>query len=225
MKELKEWTIDEYYRQMKAYFGARQWPGAEIIKAVSDTASCQYWIRPSLIDKAKYTDILWRYGNNIQFLYDTKKDLMKDINIDFSDLQGYIINQSRSLGRLNKYAHYDITIVDNNNSIYRVIDKLKNISELILCGSKFGPFTYTGPCFRIPGSKTWDMVKMESELTKDANYRVFYAEISSQEFLNEEDMFMNKSELYKDDFYDSTRKRQIRTPEYIKFLKKHTNTW
>ncbi len=223
MREIKTWTIDEYYKQMRLYFQNKQWSSAEVIKAVSDTAKYQYWIRPDLINRSKFIDILWRYGNNTQFFYNTKKDLGKSVRVNFSNIQGYIVNQSRSLGKLNKYAQYDPIIIDRNIDI--VIDELKEMSKIIFVGSKFGPFTYIGPSFRITGSKMWDEAKMKPELIKDINYRVFYVELSSQEFLNEESMLMNTPELYKDDFYDCTRKRQLRTPEYIKFLKKHTNTW
>ena len=169
MKEIKTWTIDEYYKKMKEYFQNSNETGVVKIISIGFGCSYQYWIKPSLMSKDKYIDIFWNHEPLMKRYFSSKSEMEKNIKVDFSNVHGFIL---RWLWRDDEIV-YQPTVVEGDVDAFIKWYKDAKKDEYFF-GLKMDPFTYIGHIYykKDAGEEYFDDSRKEYE--EDCNYRVFY---------------------------------------------------
>lgn len=223
VSRLKSMTMDEYYEKMKKFFSSDN--KDKVIKIVSLSMGCayHYWIDPSLMSRDKLCDIYWNFEPLMQVYFHSKDEMAKNLNVDFNNLRGFIL---RWLWRDDEIIYQPISIEE---SVDKFISEYKrNQTNEYLLGIRMDPFTYTGKWQTKKdkdGNDTGYMDQDSPEYKKDGNYRVFYVEITPEEFLKEESVYMDDSKhrAYKDDFISLGNVDSEYTDEFNKFIENHTD--
>lgn len=220
MKELNIWTVDEYYEKMKEYFSAKEQQGDKVIKIIAPGnlgGGYHYWIKPSLMPFGKQVDIWWNYEPLMHRYFSSKEELEKEMNPELKNAHGFSL---RWLFREDEIVYQICAIIGEVNEF---IDDLKNTQDgEYLMGLKMDPFTYTG---KLPVRKGYDGEEYIDSKSPDLkvvdNYRVFWEEITPEQFLQEEKLYTdeNTHKNYKDDLVDNWEMKK----DVVEFFKKHTD--
>lgn len=219
MDKLKIWTLDEYYDEMKKFFLSQN--GDNVIKILSPGVlggAYQYWIKPSLMPFDKLVDIYWNFEPLMKRWFSSRDEMKSELNPEIKNAPGHIL---RWLFRDGEIVYQIISIYGD---VANFVDEHKGVkSKEYLMGFKMDPFVYTAklPIRKDPGGEEYVDDK-SPDLRIDSNYRVFWEEITSDQFLKEEALFMdeNKHDSYSDDLLDAGFEVNKETKE---FFKKHTD--
>lgn len=201
INRLKSWTIDEYYEKMKEYFSAKDTQEQPVIKIVSVNSfgwSYHYWIKPSLLSREKLVDIWWDYEPLMTKYFNTKEELSNQLTVDYNNLHGFIL---RWLLRKDEVIYQPFSIEGDVN---KFINHYKfNQNKEYMFGRRMDPFTYIGTLFT---RKTYDGTEViddkSPEYRDNNNYRLFYLELTPEEFLKEDKEYRDNHSSYKDDIID-----------------------
>jgi len=218
MKELNIWTVDEYYEKMKEYFSSKEQQGDKVIKIIAPGGGgYHYWVKPSLLPFDKQVDIWWNYEPLMHRYFNSREELEKEMNPELKNAHGFSL---RWLFREDEVVYQICAIIGEVNEF---IDSLKEIQdEEYLMGFKMDPFTYIG---KLPIKKGYDGEEYIDSKSPDLkvvdNYRVFWEEITPEQFLQEEKLYTdeNTHETYSDDIINNYKMNK----DIIEFFKKHTD--
>ena len=218
MSKLQIWTLDEYYKNMKDFFLSQG--EDKVIKILSPGVlggAYQYWIKPSLMPFDKFSDIYWNFEPLMQRWFDSRDEMVSELK-DIKDASGFVL---RWLFRDGEIVYQVFSVCKD---VVGFVNDYKNVkSEEYLMGFKMDPFVYTAKLPLRKGSGGEEYIDDKSpDLMIDSNYRVFWEEITPDQFLKEEALFMdkNKHDSYKDDLLNIGFEMNKETEE---FFKKHTD--
>lgn len=220
MSKLNIWTVDKYYNKMKEYFSSKEKQGDKVIKIITPGnlgGGYHYWIKPSLMPFEKQVDIWWNYEPLMHEYFSSKEELEKEMNPELKNAHGFSL---RWLFREDEIVYQICAIIGEVNEF---IDDLKNTQDgEYLMGFKMDPFTYTG---KLPVRKGYNGEEYIDSKSPDLkvvdNYRVFWEEITPEQFLQEEKLYTdeNTHKNYKDDLVENYEMNK----DIIEFFKKHTD--
>jgi len=220
MAKLNIWKVDEYYAEMKKYFSNQQ--DNRVIKMIAPTgfsSGYHYWIKPSLMPFDKQVDIWWNYEPIMSRHFSSKEELAKNLNPLCKNAHGFSL----------RWLFYDEVVYQISaitGDINESIDDLRaTVSSDFFMGFLRDPFTYTG---KLPIKKGYDgreyIDSKGPDLKVVDNYRVFWEEITQEQFLKEEKLFTDKNTHSK--FHDDLLKEGSKMKKAtVEFFKKHTDFW
>lgn len=194
MKELKELTLDEYYKMIREFFLSNE--KDKVIKIVCDRGALHYLVKPNLISRQKFIDICWNYEPLMKKYYDSKEEMVNDIKIP-KRINGYILRWL--FGGEFTYQITCVEKVDKFVKEYRI-----DQNQEYIYGMRLDPFTYIGPVFYEKdknGNDTNNFETHRPEYKQDSNYRVYCVELTSDEFIKEEALYTNSEMIYSDEYF------------------------
>lgn len=218
MAKLNIWTVDEYYAEMKKYFSNKQ--DNRVIKMIAPTGfsgGYHYWIKPSLMPFNKQVDIWWNYEPLVKIHFDTKEELVENMNPELKNAHGFSLRWL-----FHDEVVYQISAITGD--INKSIDDLRaTVSSDFFMGFLRDPFTYIGKLPLKKGYNGQEYIDDKSpDLKVESNYRVFWEEITPEQFLKEEKLYTDENThlKYHDDLLKdgSTMKKST-----VEFFKKHTD--
>ena len=220
MSKLNIWTVDEYYNKMKEYFSSKEKQGDKVIKIIAPGnlgGGYHYWIKPSLLPFEKQVDIWWNYEPLMRRYFSSKEELEKEMNPEIKNAHGFSL---RWLFREDEIVYQIHAIIGNVNDFVNELKRLQDGEYLM--GFKMDPFTYVK---KLPTKKGYDGEEYIDSKSPDLkvidNYRVFWEEITPEQFLQEEKLYTDEKthKDYKDDLVENWEMKK----DTIKFFKKHTD--
>jgi hypothetical protein len=194
MKNLKELTLDEYYKMIREFFLSSE--KDRVIKIVCDRGALHYLVKPNLIPKKKFIDICWNYEPLMKRYYNSKEEMIDDIVLP-KKVNGYVLRWL-----FGGEFTYQITCVGNVDNFVKEYKRDQN--QEYLYGLRLDPFTYIGPVFYEKdkdGNDTNNFETHRSEYKENSNYRIYYVELTPDEFIKEEALYTNPEIVYKDDYF------------------------
>ena len=224
---IKTLTVPEYFVFLTEFFEGHVCKG-EIVKLVN----CGMWnhVHYYLVPKKYKTpgEIVsdaWKYEPMLEVYYDNKSEYLKQVNMSvFDDISGYII---RCIFKDDEVVYQNLeTFPDTLEKMERrAAEKWTEAERDLFMGFWRDPFTFVEP-FKLIEGEYIDQGRNDPEVkkynTNPDNYRVFYTEMTPDEYLDEEKRFLEHVKIgsYKDDFIIWDRSNGINefTPEWKEFL-------
>lgn len=226
MKEIKSLTIKEYKKMKIEYFST---PGNEdkVIKCVSP-GGYQIWTKhrtsiDELIDK------YWRFEPLMRRYFSTKEQLADAINrqpICGIAYRWLFHKNDNDEVCLQVYSQYKYDSLEDTK--INILDSINTSLKDRMFGMLMDPYMYIGE-YKYTNEDEHKWLDNHNEGYKDENnYRVFYVEMTANEFDNEEQMFIDSvhGKPFNDGFLigDGWDNYEIST-EFKEFLKKNTHNY
>lgn len=202
MKDIKTFTIPEYVVAKKKYFTT---PGNEdaIIKCVSVNFGCGYevWTKYKTLEDA--ARIYWSNEPLMKRYFNSEKEVLKALTDNDLYKDGIAGVYMRWLP--GNHANDDGTVVLQNFIVPKtgaektILEHAESNMQSRFFGMMTDPYTYVGP-FAKDESGYFD--NHNPEYDNPDNYRVFYIEMTREEYEKEEKEYIEceKTGQYKDDF-------------------------